>query len=213
MLWWNSVRKNKEAVITSNSLLTFRTPSGIIITSVYPYRCICALAVVPVLFDVTCDLYQASIPLRAALVAAHFHMDGYPVVSGTAPGPCRIPGRFQTRWRGTFRRSGELWGWESAAGNWVLPYLATHLADQTMCPQFIYTQAHTLGWIFPDMNIVTVYLKTAINRSLSGPYKGNWVLGSFKASCLIKSGKNQWNQYFLSYWNCMCICLKVLDFF
>lgn len=196
MLWWNSVRKNKEAVITSNGSLTFRIPSGIIITSVYPYRCISALpapTVVPALLDVTYDLCQASIPLCAALVAAHIHTDGCPMASGTAHGPCWIPGHFHTRLWGMFRRPAELWGWESIDCNWVLLYLTTHLADQ--CAQNLYMPKHIpLGEFSPqalcaDMNIVTVHLKTAINRSLSGSYKVHWVLGTFKASSLSKSRK------------------------
>lgn len=150
ILWWNSARKNKEAVITSNGFLTFRIPSGIIITSVYPYWCISALpasTVVPALLDVTYDLCQASVPCCAALVAAHFHMDGYPVVSGTAPRPCWIPGPFYTRLQGMFR------GMRNCEdGNQLLVIefcCISQLTWLTSVPKHIYihlfTQAHISG--------------------------------------------------------------------
>lgn len=88
------------------------------------------------------------------------------------------------------------WGWESIACNCILVYLMTHWDDQTVCPQFIDTQAHTLGWIFPTSFVCRYEYPNgipedilAINRSLSGSYKVHWVLGSCKASSLIKSGK------------------------
>lgn len=78
-------KKNKAAVITSNGLLMFRIPFGIIITSIHVYWCISALpalTVAPALCDMTYGLCQTSIHLCAALVVAHCHMGGCPVVYG-----------------------------------------------------------------------------------------------------------------------------------
>lgn len=110
------------------------------------------------------------------------------------PGPAefqavfRLDGEVRSGGQGNCGDRNQLLVIEFCSISW-LTWLIKPCAHNLYIPKHIPLVEFSPQALCAVMNIITMYLKTTINKSLSGPYKVNWVLGSFKASCLIKSGK------------------------